>query len=145
MNFPIVPCQNANGKNGASVVKVPDKTGKNTSPAASLAAFMIGILPFAKSRCVFSMTTIASSTTMPSANKKENKTIKFNENVLYPNKPVNKAGSTKNATHIDKGTDKATKIAFVVPIKNNNISVTKIKPIMMVLIKSCNVLFVCVD
>ena len=41
MNFPTTPCQNANGKKGARVVKVPENTGRKTSPAAFLAALTI--------------------------------------------------------------------------------------------------------
>ena len=41
INFPTTPGQNKRGKKGASVVKVPANTGKNTSPAAYLAAFTI--------------------------------------------------------------------------------------------------------
>ena len=37
MNLPIMPGQNNNGKNGASVVSVPANTGINTSPAAIIA------------------------------------------------------------------------------------------------------------
>src|SRR6266436_1241346 len=41
INEPITPGQNSNGKNGASVVNVPARTGANTSPAAFLAASFI--------------------------------------------------------------------------------------------------------
>src|SRR5690349_18105784 len=77
INSPIIPGQNNKGKKGANVVKVPDNTGKNTSPVATLAACTIGTLPLSKIRCVFSITTIASSTTIPSPSKKENNTIMF--------------------------------------------------------------------
>ena len=45
MNFPITPSQNARGTNGASVVAVPDKTGRKISPAAFFAAILIGTFP----------------------------------------------------------------------------------------------------
>ena len=77
---------------------------------------------------MFSITTIASSTTIPRAKRKENKTIMFK---LKP-----KLGITKNARNILNGTDKPTKMAFVAPIKNINISVTNINPMIIVLIKS---------
>ena len=77
------------------------------------------------------MTTIASFTTIPKASKKANKTIKFNVN---PN-----AGSIIKAIHIDNGTDMATKMASVSPIKNIRINVTRINPMIIVLIKSCKV------
>ncbi|MNZ61399.1 hypothetical protein D3C78_794950 [compost metagenome] len=131
MNFPITPCQKANGINGASVVNVPDNTGKNTSPVAILAACLIGIRPLSKIRCVFSITTIASSTTIPSASRNENNTIMFKV------KPSH--GITRNAMNMDNGTDDATKIALVVPMKNIRITVTRIKPMIIVLIRSCNV------
>ena len=41
MNCPTIPGQKANGKKGARVVKVPDKIGMNTSPAAIFAAVSI--------------------------------------------------------------------------------------------------------
>ena len=44
MNLPTIPFQNANGIKGASVVIVPDKTGRNTSPAAFFAASLMGNL-----------------------------------------------------------------------------------------------------
>ena len=37
INFPTTPGQNARGKNGASVVSVPERIGTNTSPAANFA------------------------------------------------------------------------------------------------------------
>ena len=47
--------------------------------------------------------------------------------------------------NMERGTDKPTKSALVAPIKNIRTTVTKIKPMMMVLIKSCSVVRVCVD
>src|SRR6201996_6074083 len=79
---PIKLFQNAKGTNGAKVVMVPENTGINTSPAAILAALVIGIAPLAKIRCVFSITTIASSTTIPSASKNENNTIILSVNPI---------------------------------------------------------------
>ena len=128
MNLPTTPCQNANGKNGASVVSVPDKTGRNTSPAAFFAESTIPNPSSWKIRWVFSITTMASSTTIPKASKKENRTIKFRL------KPI--LGMIKNATKHDNGTDSPTKIALVAPMKNIRIRVTRINPMIMVLIKS---------
>ena len=119
------------------MVNVPERTGRKTSPVANLAAFLIGILPLSKIRCVFSITTIASSTTIPSAKRKENNTI------IFKVKPI--VGITKNAIAQDKGTDIATNKALDTPMKNIRITVTRIKPIIMVLIKSCNVLRVVSD
>ena len=114
----MIPFQNANGINGASVVNVPDNTGKNISPAAIFAAFFISTFPLSKIRCVFSITTTASSTTIPKANRKANNTIMFNANPIL--------GKTKKATKQLKGTERATKKAFVTPIKNINTNVTNI-------------------
>lgn len=44
----MIPSQNASGINGASVVSVPESTGRKTSPAASFAAFIIPIPWFSK-------------------------------------------------------------------------------------------------
>ena len=50
MNLPMMPGQNNSGTNGASVVNVPENTGKKTSPVACFAAFLIGTLPLSKIR-----------------------------------------------------------------------------------------------
>ena len=134
MNLPMMPGQNANGKNGESVVSVPVNTGTNTSPVAIFAAFLIGTFPLSKIRCVFSITTIASSTTIPNARRKLNNTIMFKE------KPI--PGKIKNARNTESGTESATKNALVTPIKNINTINTNRKPMMMVFIKSCSVVLV---
>ena len=54
-------------------------------------------------------------------------------------KIVPMAGNIINATHIDSGTESPTNNALVAPIKNMRIMVTSIKPMIMVLIRSCNV------
>ena len=79
MNLPTIPGQKASGTKGASVVSVPDKIGTKTSPAAILAALtMLSFpIPCLNILCVFSITTMASSTTMPSAKMKENITSMF--------------------------------------------------------------------
>ncbi len=131
INSPIVPGQKASGTNGASTTSVPESTGRNTSPAAILAALRMGTLPLSKTRCVFSITTIASSTTIPSASRNENRVIKFNVNPMV--------GNTRKAMKLETGTERPTKMAFVAPMKNISTIVTKIKPIMIVLIRSCTV------
>ena len=131
MNLPMIPGQNNNGKNGAKVVMVPANTGINTSPAAILAEVVAVNLPLpcTKIRWVFSITTMASSTIMPSPNKRANSTIKFKVILV----PINKlpAGKNTKATNILNGTDKATKKALVTPIKNMRTINTKINPITM--------------
>ena len=79
INFPIIPGQNNKGKKGAKVVMVPAKTGIKTSPAAIFAEVVAVNLPFpcTKIRCVFSITTMASSTIIPKPNNRANNTIKF--------------------------------------------------------------------
>ncbi len=128
MNFPITPPQKANGTKGARVVAVPLNTGRKISPAAFFAATLMGTLPLSKMRWVFSMTTIASSTTIPNPNKKLNNTIMF----MVKSIP----GRIKKAINMERGTERPTKMAFVTPIKNIKIMVTKMNPMMMVLIKS---------
>jgi hypothetical protein len=63
---------------------------------------------------------------------------------LNPNIPP-KAGNATKAMNMDKGTDSATNMALVTPMKNIKINVTSINPIMMVFIKSCNVTLVLSD
>ena len=79
MNLPIMPGQNNSGKKGANVVSVPANTGMKTSPAAIRAEIVEFSLPLLskKIRCVFSITTIASSTIIPSPNNNAKSTIKF--------------------------------------------------------------------
>ena len=75
----MIPGQKSNGTKGAKVVSVPAKTGNHTSPAAIRALFCALIFPFPsiKIRCVFSITTIASSTIMPRPKSNANNTMKF--------------------------------------------------------------------
>ena len=138
MNLPMIPGQNNNGKNGAKVVMVPANTGINTSPAAILAEVVAVSLPLpcTKVRWVFSITTMASSTIIPNPNKRANSTIKFKVILV----PINKlpAGKNTKATNILNGTDKATKKAFVTPIKNINTINTNINPITMEFTNSVN-------
>ena len=136
INFPMMPGQNNNGKNGANVVKVPANTGTKTSPAAILAEVVMGIfpLPCIKIRCVFSITTIASSTIMPNPNNNAKSTMKFKVTCVPTIKSA--PGKNTNATNMLSGTESATKNAFTTPIKNINTINTKIKPITIELTKS---------
>ena len=79
MNLPMIPGQNSKGKNGARVVSVPANTGINTSPAAIFAETVADSFPFPSTniRWVFSMTTMASSTIIPSPNSSAKSTIKL--------------------------------------------------------------------
>ena len=131
MNFPTIPGQNARGKKGARVVSVPERMGRKTSPAACLAAVTIS----GSDRCirwVFSMTTMASSTMIPRAKINPNITIMFMVNPIF--------GMIRKATNIDRGTERPTKKALLNPMKNIRIRVTRINPIIAVLLSSSRVL-----
>ena len=131
MNFPMIPGQKSNGKKGASVVTVPANTGINTSPAAIRAAMPVGMRPFPciKMRWVFSITTMASSTIIPSPNNSANSTIKLR--VTCEPTIRSAAGRNTNATNILSGTDNATKKAFTTPMKNINTISTNTKPMII--------------
>ncbi len=120
---------------------VPAATGINTSPAASLALRAMGTLPLLYIRWVFSMTTIASSTIIPSPNNKAKSTMKFKV-TLVPMIAF-AIGKNMNATKTLSGTLNATKNAFVTPIKNIRMNNTRTKPMIMVLTSSPNEVFVC--
>ena len=129
MNSPTIPGQNSKGKKGEMVVNVPDNTGINTSEAANLTdSVMVNFLKLLNKRCAFSMTTIASSTTIPSPKRKPKRTIVF--------KLKSKDGMNKKVNKADKGTDKPTNTASLTPMKNINTITTKMKPRTTVLIKS---------
>ena len=85
---------------------------------------------------MFSITTIASSTIIPSPNSNAKSTIKLSVTVV-PIMPV-ATGKNRNATNTLRGTLSATKNALVTPIKNINTNNTKIKPMMIVFTKSLN-------
>ena len=80
------------------------------------------------------MTTIASSTTIPSAK------IKANITSIFIVKPIK--GRTRYAMAIDKGTAKATNIAFTIPMKNIRTMITKRNPRIIVLFNSFTVFLV---
>ena len=131
MNLPMIPGQKSSGTNGASVVRVPASTGTKTSPAAYLAASgaLIFPLPCAKILCVFSITTMASSTTIPNPNNSANNTMKLR--VTLDPMITSAEGNRMNARNILSGTESATKNEFVTPMKNIRMIITKINPITM--------------
>ena len=137
-----MPGQNNSGKKGANVVSVPASTGTNTSPAAVLAAMLMVSLPLPSTnmRWVFSITTMASSTIIPSPKSSANNTIKLSVTCEPTTKSA--AGKNTNATNILSGTESATKKALVTPIKNISTINTKIKPIMMEVTRSLKDVFV---
>ncbi len=137
----MIPFQNSKGKNGAMIVSVPANTGIKTSPAAAFAAFAIGTFPFSYSLCVFSTTTIASSTMIPNPKSSANNTIKLR--VTSEPTIISAIGRNKNATNTLRGTLRATKKALVTPIKNIKIISTNKNPMMIVLTNSSNEVAAC--
>ena len=142
INLPMIPGQNRSGKNGASVVMVPASTGIKTSPAAIFAALLTLNLPLPSTnmRCVFSMTTMASSTIIPKPNRRANSTIKLRVTCVPTIKSA--PGKNTNATNILSGTESATKNAFTTPIKNISTISTSMNPIIMEFTSSLNELLV---
>ena len=129
MNSPTIPGQNNKGKKGDIVVNVPDNTGTKTSEAANFtASTILNFLKLLNKRWAFSMTTMASSTTIPKLNKKAKSTMVF--------KVKSKPGMNKNVNKADNGTDNPTKAASRTPMKNINTITTKTNPKITVLIKS---------
>ena len=142
MNLPMIPGQKSNGKNGARVVMVPARTGINISPAAIFVARFTPIfpLPSVKILCAFSITTMASSTMIPSPKSNAKSTMKFKVTCV----PIIKSapGNNTNATNMLRGTLKATKNALVNPMKNISTSNTKINPMMIEFTSSLKEAFV---
>ncbi len=134
----MMPGQKSNGKNGASVVNVPASTGMKTSPAARFVARLMGTLPFpsTKIRCVFSITTMASSTIIPRPNNSANNTMKLS--VTWAPMMRSAAGKNTKATNILSGTLNATKNALVTPMKNISTINTSKNPMMMEFTSSLN-------
>ena len=96
-----MPGQNNNGKNGATFTSVPVKhRPEHFTSSLFHGIHNIHILCLLNIRCEFSITTMASSTTIPNANKNANNTITFNENP--------KPGKNKNANIELKGTESPT-------------------------------------
>ena len=90
-NLPGTPLMKAVGKNTATKVKVVAITAKPISSAASIAA-LNGVLPMCKWRSMFSTSTIASSTKIPTTNDSASKLMTLMEKPRY-HMPMN-AGMT---------------------------------------------------
>ena len=105
-----MPGQKSSGKNGHKVVSVPASTGTNTSPAAIIADVVESIfpLPCVNILCVFSITTIASSTIIPKPNNKAKRTMKFK----VTSEPTIRLApeEIRMQTNILSGTESATKM-----------------------------------
>ncbi len=135
MNSPTIPGQNSSGKKGAMVVRVPESTGTNTSPAAAFTASLISqSLCWLNNRWVFSITTMASSTTRPIPSRKAKSTMVLSVKAVPTMGPM--MGISVKATNADSGTERATKIASATPMKNIRISTTKMNPSTTVLTRS---------
>ena len=129
MNSPTIPGQKSKGKNGEIVVKVPDKTGTKTSDAANLtASTIVNFLKLLNNLCAFSITTMASSTTIPKPNKNPKRTMVF--------KVKSKLGIKRKVNKAERGTESPTNTASRTPIKNINTITTNKNPRITVLIKS---------
>jgi hypothetical protein len=92
--FDTNPVLTAIGKNTTTITKVIDTTVKPISLVASDAALTL-FLPISMCRWIFSSTTIASSTRIPTTSDSPNKDIKFRvkPNKLIPiNVAINEAG-----------------------------------------------------
>ena len=76
MNSPMMPGHMSSGMNTATVVAVLAMIGQATSPMPFLAA-RNGDCPSLMRRCVFSITTMPLSTSMPSASTRLKSTIMF--------------------------------------------------------------------
>ena len=77
-NFPATPLMKAVGRNTAIKVKVVAITARPISSAASIAA-SLGDLPMRKCRMMFSISTMASSTKMPTTNDRLSNVTTFSE------------------------------------------------------------------
>ena len=119
-NLPGTPLMNAVGKNTATRVKVVAITARPISSAASMAA-LNGVLPMCKCRSMFSTSTIASSTKIPTTRDKANKLMTLMEKPRY-HMPMN-AGMT------DKGSATAdTKVARRSRKNNHTTNTAKMAP-----------------
>ena len=122
MNSPMMPGQNAIGAKAASVVAVAAMTGIATSAVPSLAAFFRS-WPCSMNRYVFSTTTIALSTSIPSAR------MRLNSTTMFMVKPI--SCITLKESSIESGMAMPTKEAFAIPRKNRSTATTRMRPEMM--------------
>ena len=76
--FPGMPPMNAVGRNTATSVNVVAITASPISSAASIAA-SYGVFPIRRCRAMFSISTIASSTRMPTTKDSDSSVIVFSE------------------------------------------------------------------
>ncbi|MNS73167.1 hypothetical protein D3C72_1065990 [compost metagenome] len=98
-----MPDRNATGMNTASSTSTMATTGPLTSSMARLAASFGGSLNSTMLRSTFSITTIASSTTMPMASTIPNKVSMLTEkpNMLMPTKaPMIDTGTARIGTMV---------------------------------------------
>src|SRR5258705_13887954 len=77
-NWPEIPDRNADGTNTAQSVSAIEISAPPTSSIVTCAA-LAGVIPRSRLRSTFSTTTIASSTTMPTASTRPNSDRLFSE------------------------------------------------------------------
>ena len=108
MKLPTIPGQNISGKNAASVVAVDEIMGIAISLVPFLTAFSL-FTPCSIIRYTFSITTMALSTSIPSASTRLNSTILL---MVYPI-----CFKTRNEISIDIGMARPEKMALRRPMK----------------------------
>ena len=81
-NLPAIPLMNAVGRNTAISVKVVAITARPISSAASIAAWN-GVLPMRRWRTMFSTSTMASSTRMPTTSESASSVTTLSEKARY--------------------------------------------------------------
>ena len=122
MNSPMMPGQKTRGPKAQIVVSVEAITGAVTWLVPCSAA-SVRLMPMPRCRKMFSTTTIALSTSMPSARISEKSTTMFS--VM----PI--ARSTMKLSSIEKGIAEPTKSEFVQPRKRKSTATTRIRPLRM--------------
>ena len=101
-NLPGTPAMNAVGRNTAISVNVVAITARPISSAASIAAWNGG-LPMRRWRMMFSISTIASSTRMPTTSDSDSKVTPFSvkpNRYIAPNAGMIDSGSAVAATSV---------------------------------------------
>ena len=122
MNSPIRPGQKAIGANAARVVAVAAITGMATSAVASFAASFRSY-PCSRKRKMFSTTTIALSTSIPSAR------MRLKSTTMFIVKPM--SCMMLKESSIESGIAMPTNDAFAMPRKKSRTATTRISPEMM--------------
>ena len=136
MKSPITPGQNIKGANTISVVSVEVVIGQATSFAPCFAAVNKSV-PSSRNLYVFSIITIALSTSIPKANINANKTTKFSV--------ISNIERTINEINILSGIARATNVAFLNPSRINSTIRTSTNPENMLFSKFFTLLLISKD